>query len=100
MLERPFAAVHDPATSRLVLTGAIDESSETAFTAALTGALADTPVDGRPLTIDLTDVDYLPSTAIAILVSTTRPAAVDLVAGPGTIAQRVLDICGLPHRVG
>lgn len=56
-----------------------------------------------PLVIDLSGVDYLPSLAVSALVFAIRRAdqrggSVQLVAGEGTIAERVLAVSGVPHR--
>lgn len=57
----------------------------------------------QQISVDLTDVDFLPSLGVGVLAVAMRTAQengaeIDLVAGPGTIAQQVLSICGLPHR--
>lgn len=57
----------------------------------------------QPLTVDLTDVDFLPSLGVGVLAVAMRTAeekgaSIDLVAASGTIAQQVLNICGLPYR--
>ena len=56
----------------------------------------------RDLTIDLADVDFLPSTGIGVLAGALREAQakghrLELVAPANSIAGRVLLICGLPH---
>jgi anti-anti-sigma factor len=54
------------------------------------------------LTIDLTDVDFLPSSAIGVLATAQagarrNGATITFVAADGSVAQRVLTICGLKH---
>lgn len=56
----------------------------------------------RPVTIDLSDVTFLPSLSVGVLVDVLRAARasgseVELVADQGTIAHRILLITGLPH---
>lgn len=103
MIERPFASTYDATTSTLAVTGAVGEDVEPDFERALVEALART---SGVLRIDLSEVDYLPSSALGTLISVTRPAPAagadgrpyELVAAPGSVAARVLEICGLPHR--
>ncbi len=57
---------------------------------------------GRAVTIDLSDVTFLPSLSVGVLVDVLREARaagseVELVADQGTIAHRILLITGLPH---
>ena len=54
------------------------------------------------LTIDLTDVDFLPSSAIGVLATAQtgarrNGAAITFVAADGSVSQRVLTVCGLDH---
>ncbi|MBS41893.1 MAG: hypothetical protein CMH83_01705 [Nocardioides sp.] len=82
----------------LVLSGTVDEHTLAALRGMLTG-LAST---GRPVVVDLGDVDYLPSAGIGVLAE-ARTAALEqggtftLVAPEGKPAQRVLEITGFPH---
>ena len=99
MLERPFSSAYDPDAARLVLSGSVDELAAPVFRDALAAALSASP---QGLEVDLSDVDYFPSVAVSVLVGVLGPSAPapqpELVAAPGTIAQRVLELCGLPHR--
>jgi len=57
----------------------------------------------RGITVNLTDVDYCPSLAVGVLATARRRAEeagveLGLVAAEGSIAQRVLTICGLDHE--
>lgn len=57
----------------------------------------------KPLVVDLSGVQFLPSVAVGVLATTLRSAAnasgsLELLAAEGTIAQRVLQITALPHR--
>lgn len=55
-----------------------------------------------PLTIELSQVDFLPSSAVGVL-ATSQAAArrngsdITFVAEDGTVAQRVLRVCGLDY---
>jgi anti-anti-sigma factor len=54
------------------------------------------------LTIDLTDVDFLPSSAIGVLATAQTTArrngaAITFVAAQGSVSQRVLTVCGLDY---
>jgi len=97
MPERPLSSTFDPETSTLVVSGVIDELAAAEFTAAVAAAL-----DGAsaPVVVDLSDVDYFPSVAVSALIEAVRPHPdrYTLLARQGTIAQRVLHLCGLPHR--
>ncbi len=100
MEERPLATTYDDATSTLVVSGSVDELSGVALRAAI-----EKHSDGctQEMSVDLTDVDFLPSLGIGVLAVAMRTAEengsrIALVAANGTIAQQVLSICGLPHR--
>lgn len=105
MRERPFSSSYDAATSTLAVVGAIDVDHEPDFDAALVDAVKRAADRGGPATVDLSEVDFFPSSALGVLVDATRRAtgpeagrSYVLVARPGTVAARVLDLCGLPHR--
>ena len=98
--ERPLTTTFDDATSTLVVSGSVDELSAVALREAI-----DQHSGGgtRAISVNLTDVDFLPSMGIGVLAIAMRTAeennaTIELVAAPGTIAQQVLSICGLPHR--
>ena len=99
MLERPFSSAYDPDAARLVLSGSVDELAAPVFRDDLAAALSASP---QGLEVDLSDVDYFPSVAVSALIKALRQdgdaASSELLAAPGTVAQRVLQICGLPHR--
>jgi anti-anti-sigma factor len=98
MHERPFSAAYEPGTSTLTVGGAVDELAAPTFRDDLAAALAAGP---GPVVVDLTEVDYLPSVAVSVLVAALAAkggGAPVLRAARGTIAQRVLELCGLPHR--
>ena len=102
MDERPLTFSFEPETRTLYVSGEVDELSGVAFRETL-----EKHSEGytRHLVVDLGDVDFLPSLGVGVLAVALRSAgenggSLDLVAGKGTIAQQVLNICGLPHRVG
>lgn len=86
--------------SLLTLHGEVDEGACVELRALLAAATAD--LNGE-LTVDLSDVDFFPSAAIGVVVAAQnsarrKEASIALAAAKGTIAQRVLTICGLDHR--
>lgn len=98
MHERPLSSALDREAATLSFSGVLDEPGVPAFGSAIADAF--TEVDGT-LVIDLSDVDYLPSVAVSALLAATRREdgrTSELLAAEGSIAQRVLYICGLPHR--
>ena len=103
MPERPYSSTFDSTTRRLLVRGAIDELSVPAFRADLDEA-ASTAEPGA-LTVDLGEVDYFPSVALGALVVAMKrdehpeqTSKIEVLAAEGTIAQRVLELCGMPHR--
>lgn len=95
-----FTADFDDDTRVLTLSGELDEAAATVLRDTLTSHTDDY---SKSLVIDLSSVDYLPSAAVGVLARAQQQAAgsgqsLDLVASDGTIAQRVLVVCGLPHR--
>jgi anti-anti-sigma factor len=98
--ERPLTTTYDDATSTLLVSGSVDELSGVALREAI-----DKHSEGLTLelSVNLTDVDFLPSLGIGVLAIAMRTAEengsrISLVAANGTIAQQVLSICGLPHQ--
>lgn len=101
MHERPFSSSYDASTATLAVVGAIEAERESGFDTVLAEALADAAHRGRRAMIDLSEVDFFPSAALGVLIVATERVGVDgyeLVARSGTIAARVLDLCGLAHR--
>lgn len=97
MRERPMSSSLDTGTATLSFSGTVDETAVAALSSDIAAGLAD--CDGT-LVIDLSDVDYFPSAAVSALVKATRDdeSRVELLAAEGSIVQRVLHLCGLPHR--
>jgi anti-anti-sigma factor len=99
--ERPLTFTVDSDTRTLYVSGEVDELSAVRLREALeahSNGFAD------DLVVDLSDVDFLPSMGVGVLAVASRTAdehgsKIELVAVKGTIAQQVLNICGLPHRV-
>jgi len=98
---RPFAIDHDAQSNTLLVSGSIDETAGPELREAIEKHSAGYT---RDLTIDLGDVDFLPSIGVGVLALAMRSgdqngASVTLVAAQGTVAQRVLTICALPHTL-
>ena len=96
MLERPFSSSY--ADGVLTLGGSIDELAVADLRAAVE---QHSDEHRRSLTVELSDVDFLPSVAVGVLATGLRQAdengvELALVASPGTIAHRVLYITGMP----
>ena len=101
MEERPLTFSVDLDTRTLYVSGEVDELSAIALREVLDKHSKGFSED---LVVDLSDVDFLPSMGVGVLAVASRTAeergsTIELVAGKGTIAQQVLNICGLPHRV-
>jgi anti-anti-sigma factor len=79
------------------LAGEVDLANSGEIFAAIARALSGTH---HQLLLDLTDVTYVDSAGLALLVDinmrlTTRRTALRVVAPPGSPAQRILALCGL-----
>lgn len=84
----------------LVVRGEIDETAGPLFRQDLATHSGDFT---RDLTVDLSDVEFFPSSAVAIAAialenAKVRGTTLELVAREGSVAQRVLHICELPYR--
>jgi anti-anti-sigma factor len=93
-------ATFDEATAVLTLRGEIDETAGVALRENIATA---TQNYTRSIAIDLTEVDFFPSLAVGVIaraLARAREAGIELVlrAAPGTVAQRVLTVCGLEHQ--
>lgn len=100
MQQGPFAADFVESSQTLTVAGDVEEDSAVVLRDAIA---AHTASFTRRLVIDLTAVTYLPSVAVGVLAKSGQKAslaghALDLVAAEGSIAQRVLTVCALPHR--
>ena len=103
MQERPYSSVYDSATGRLAVRGAIDELSVPEFRSDLDAAVSAAGPGG--LIVDLERGRLLPSVALGALVVAMKrdedpqhETPIVVLASEGTIAQRVLDLCGMPHK--
>lgn len=99
MQEREFSYEINDESDRLVLHGDLDEGTTVQVRMLLKEVTAGLT---RDLAIDLTDVDLLPSSAVGVLANAQDSAAkqgaeLTFVAADGTIAARVLTICGLAY---
>jgi anti-anti-sigma factor len=95
MVEDPFRTSVSADGRVLSVFGVLDELSVDDFRTALHQALSDSP---EALTVDLSNVCFLPSLAIGVLVGALKTGApIQLVASDGCIAARVLGITGLPY---
>ncbi len=93
--ERPYSAELDLASARVTVHGEIGELDTADFRRDLLEAVAQTETTVK---VDLSDVDFLPSVAIGVLVGAMKGSAgrIEIVAARRTIAAHLLQICGLP----
>jgi anti-anti-sigma factor len=96
--DRPFRAVLTPDSGVLSLSGTVDELSIDKLREVLDES---THGHTRPLTVDLSDVDFLPSMALGVLISAFKAGEgqLTLTVSKRCIARRVLEVTGLPHLV-
>ena len=97
--QQSYASSFDETSQVLAVRGDIDEAGGVALRDEISKYSQDFE---RTITVDLSDVDYCPSLAVGVLATARRKAEesgveLGLVAAEGTIAQRVLTICGLDH---
>jgi anti-anti-sigma factor len=86
--------------SRLTLSGELDEATTFELRELIGTGSAGLQKD---LVVDLSAVDFLPSAAVGVLAKArataqANGATITFAATEGSIAQRVLTICGLPHE--
>jgi anti-anti-sigma factor len=98
--ENSHDASFDETTAVLTVRGDIDEDAGVALRENIA---ATTQNYTRSIAIDLTEVDYFPSLAVGVVaraLAKARESGIELVlrAAPGTVAQRVLTVCGLEHQ--
>ena len=97
----PLSLSFDTVSSTLFVGGSIDEMSADKLRDALNRCMGETT---PTLTVDLTDVSFLTSVGIGVLAAAVHRGAdlgctVEAVAEAGSIPERVLAICGLPHTI-
>jgi anti-anti-sigma regulatory factor len=90
-----FSATFSDADSTLLVAGEVDELSSGTLRDAITAASANY---ARPILVDLSDAQLFVSDAVRTVVYAMQRGDITLVAAEGCIAQRVLQICGIPHR--
>ena len=100
MTEVPFTLTFDDASGTLTVMGDVDEHNEAALREGIEKQSQRYSVG---LVLDLSAVTYLPSTAVGVLVRADQEFAAagtsfELSAAAGTIAERVLTVCAMPHR--
>ncbi len=100
MMQRPFSYELSESGQTLTLHGELDESGSAALRDLLKAITVDLVGDLR---VDLADVDFLPSVAVGVLAAAQGAAArkgasLTFAATTGSIAQRVLTICGIAHE--
>ncbi len=100
MPDVPFALDFDAASGVLAVSGELDEEPAAALRAAL-----EEHSQGYTsgLVLDLSGVTYLPSAAVGVLAKATQQfdsagSNLELAAAAGSVAQRVLTVCAMPHR--
>lgn len=99
--ERPYSATWDDGTRTMYAHGTVDEISASAFRDDL---LRRVQALDTGFVVDLSDVDFFPSAAVGALIAGLKAAAgrqqeLRIRVDDGTIAQRVLRICGLDYEV-
>ncbi len=96
--ERPFRAELSPETGILQLSGVLDECEIDHLRAVVHEHTAGHTL---PLTVDLSDLDFLPSMALGVLIHAMKAGegGLTLTVRKKCIARRVLEVTGLPHAV-
>lgn len=82
----------------LALSGDVDELSVQDLRDALREATEGYTTE---VTVDLSDVDFLPSMALGVIIGVMKeaPGRLTLAVQKRSIARRVLEVSGLPHQV-
>ncbi|MCW2813689.1 MAG: anti-sigma factor antagonist [Nocardioides sp.] len=100
VIGRPFVAELDEERHLLRLAGElIDQTAVAALHVAIGDATA---AYSRPLAIDLSEVDFMPSAAVGVLGVAIQRASnaghpIRLIATDGSVAQRMLAVCAFPY---
>ena len=100
MPDVPFALDFDATSGVLAVSGELDEEPAAALRAALEER---SQGYASGLVLDLTGVTYLPSAAVGVLAKASQQFAssgssLELAAAAGSVAERVLTVCAMPHR--
>lgn len=98
--DAPFTLDFDVASRVLSVAGDVDEPQSAALRE---GIEQHSEWFSQALVVDLTAVTYLPSAAVGVLAKAGQSfaetgATLDLAAATGSIAERVLTVCAMPHR--
>ncbi|GAA2148416.1 hypothetical protein GCM10009844_26760 [Nocardioides koreensis] len=98
--DQNYSSSFDEASSVLTVRGEVDEAAGVVLREELTKYSREFE---RRITVDLSEVEYLPSLAIGVLATARRTAdqagvGLGLRAVDGSLSQRVLTICGLDHE--
>jgi anti-anti-sigma factor len=98
--EVPFTMTFDAASCTLTVTGDVDEQNASALRE---GIEKQSHMYSLGIVLDLSAATYLPSAAVGVLVRADQEFAeagtsFELAAAAGTIAERVLTVCAMPHR--
>ena len=97
MEERPFSAVMSADGRTLAVSGVIDELAVDDFRRELQRCMKGS---SDAVVVDLSDVDFLPSMAVGVLVGAMNDdrVSVTAVARKGCFAAAVLSVCGVPFE--
>ena len=97
MEERPFSAVMSADGRTLAVSGVIDELAVDDFRRELQRCMK---ASSDAVVVDLSDVDFLPSMAVGVLVGAMNDdrVSVTAVARKGCFAAAVLSVCGVPFE--
>jgi anti-anti-sigma factor len=98
--EVPFTMTFDAASGALTVTGDVDEHNAAVLRE---GIEKQSQMYSLGIVLDLSAATYLPSAAVGVLVRASQDFAeagtpFELAAASGTIAERVLTVCAMPHR--
>ena len=99
MEEKPYASSFDATKNTLAVSGSVDELAGATFRDDLA---EHSEQHTKPLTVDLSDVDFFPSLAVGVLAVAMRKSReadteIEVLAREGGIVARVLTICALPY---
>jgi anti-anti-sigma factor len=98
--EVPFTLTFDAASGTLTVIGDVDEHNAAALRE---GIEKQSQMYSLGIVLDLSAATYLPSATVGVLVRAAQEFAeagtpFELAAAAGTIAERVLTVCAMPHR--
>ncbi|MEO5853044.1 MAG: STAS domain-containing protein [Nocardioides sp.] len=96
----PLGLDFDAASRVLAVTGDVDEAQAADLRVAIDEHSGGCTTD---LVVDLSAVTYLPSAAVGVLARASQRfetvgTTFELAVAAGSVAQRVLQVCAMPHR--